>query len=258
MSDMNKIKERIAKLLRMAEDASSPNEAAIAASRARKLMDQHQLDLLDINMGFDEPMGQASWNRPFAAVPSYLSPFVIAVAKYNDCVVIFESKVVDFKKKDGERKKWGHQFAFQGYKTDVDLACDMATKLSEAVDRLTKEWWRANYVGKYNVRLGGEFKNAAFVAIRMRLDALNAERDKITTKFEEGKGQSLMVIKSTAVAEHFNHAGYSTKKGHYGYSEDDPDADAAARAGFRAGQKVQISEDIEHKVEPKGAISHGL
>ena len=38
-----KIIERIKKLLRLAEDNSSPNEAMIAAKRARSLMDQHQI-----------------------------------------------------------------------------------------------------------------------------------------------------------------------------------------------------------------------
>ena len=38
--EFQKIKERIAKLLAMARDASSPNEAAIAAQRARSLMDK--------------------------------------------------------------------------------------------------------------------------------------------------------------------------------------------------------------------------
>ena len=44
-ANIHKVKDRIAKLsLRMADDAGSPgNEAAIAATRARKLMDQYQL-----------------------------------------------------------------------------------------------------------------------------------------------------------------------------------------------------------------------
>ncbi|NNK82763.1 MAG: DUF2786 domain-containing protein, partial [Flavobacteriaceae bacterium] len=37
-----KIVTRIENLLRMAEDSSSPNEAAIAAVRAKKLMDKYQ------------------------------------------------------------------------------------------------------------------------------------------------------------------------------------------------------------------------
>lgn len=259
MSDIEKIKQRIAKLLRMAEDASSPNEAAIAASRARKLMDSYQLDSTDIDMAFDEPMGQADWNRPFAAVPSYLGPFSIAVAKYNDCVVIYEGRPVTYKKKDNDRKRWGHQFVFQGYKTDVELACQMATALSDAVDRLTKEWWRANYTGKYNVRLGGEFKHHAFLAIRIRLEKLNVERDKITTKFEESKGQSLMVIKSKAVAEHFGHDGYKTKNSHYGhFDSNDEDAMAAAREGFKAGNAIKIGVDIEHEKPQAKVLQIGL
>ena len=39
-----KIMERVRKLLAMAKDATSPHEAAIAARRARSLMDKHQLE----------------------------------------------------------------------------------------------------------------------------------------------------------------------------------------------------------------------
>ena len=43
-----KIMERIQNLLRMAEDTSSPNEAAIAARRAEALMRKHQLTQVDV------------------------------------------------------------------------------------------------------------------------------------------------------------------------------------------------------------------
>ena len=43
--NIEKIKDRIAKLLRMAQDSSSPNEAAIAAGarEGRKMQIQHHL-----------------------------------------------------------------------------------------------------------------------------------------------------------------------------------------------------------------------
>lgn len=48
MPDIEKILETIRKLLRMAGDAGSPNEAAIAAGRARKLMDKYRVSLSDL------------------------------------------------------------------------------------------------------------------------------------------------------------------------------------------------------------------
>ncbi len=55
MNEQNlEIIERVRKLLSMAVDTSSPHEAAIAASRARKLMDKHQIDLADL---IDESTG---------------------------------------------------------------------------------------------------------------------------------------------------------------------------------------------------------
>jgi hypothetical protein len=55
--DLEKIKDRIAKLLRMSQDASSPNEAAIAAGRARALMDKYQIEAFDANNQVKEVFG---------------------------------------------------------------------------------------------------------------------------------------------------------------------------------------------------------
>ena len=53
MSDekARKIRERIRKLLAMAGDASSPQEAAIAARRAKALLNEHNLSEADVIAG---------------------------------------------------------------------------------------------------------------------------------------------------------------------------------------------------------------
>ena len=48
MNDEDKLIDRIRKLLALAEDAASQNEALIAARRARSLMDKHQITKGDI------------------------------------------------------------------------------------------------------------------------------------------------------------------------------------------------------------------
>ena len=49
IENLEKVKDRIAKLLAKANNNSNEHEAEIAASRARALMDKYQLDEMDIS-----------------------------------------------------------------------------------------------------------------------------------------------------------------------------------------------------------------
>ena len=69
---LDKIKERIAKLLAMAKDAASPNEAAIAAGRARSLMDKYQLDEYDIKDAAPVQFAQGDATRAYSAMPYHV------------------------------------------------------------------------------------------------------------------------------------------------------------------------------------------
>lgn len=207
--DLGKIKDRIAKLLRMADDSSSPNEAAIAAGRARKLMDQYQLGAIDINGEISESLVARDHGRFFAAIPLYLQYFAVSIAKYNDCQVRFEWGDVTFKKRQGERLKQGKRPCFQGYQSDVDLACEMYDRLEAAVNRLCKVYMDGLGLPKYSVKIGGAFKHGAIDEIRRRINSMLTEREAL---FQESSGKGLMVIKSAAVEERFGAPNYSEGK----------------------------------------------
>jgi hypothetical protein len=239
-TDLNKIKDRIAKLLRMADDASSPNEAAIAASRARKLMDKYQLSQIDIGTGFEEEFATEPASRFFAAVPEYLSWFWTAIATYNDCQASYDYGWVDFKKK-GAAQQWGRRVMFKGYKSDVALAKQMLNTLEEAVNRLCKEWLKTQGFARYPVREGGQFKHGAMAIITDRLRDMTKERDLLTAS-ESATGTSLVVIKSTAVTAHFGEPGYKTSKAR---QITDAAEQAARNAGYRAGRMVEITKSVE-------------
>jgi hypothetical protein len=238
-TDLAKIKDRIAKLLRMADDASSPNEAAIAASRARKLMDKYQLSRLDIKDSFEEDFAEQHTGRFFASMPQYLSLFLTAVAKYNDCQPKFQVGKVDFKKSTDDFKKWGHRAAFVGFSSDVQLAVQMYETLLEAVNRLCKEYMTLHGYKGYNVRIGGQFKMAAVLTIQERLREMTLERDKIVN---ESTGTSLVVLKSKAVEARFGEVKYKTINVDV---PDDAKARAAYVAGVRAGRSIEIVRNIE-------------
>lgn len=238
-TNLDKIKDRIAKLLRMAEDASSPNEAAIAANRARKLMDQYQLDAMDIGNGFEEEFAHEHATRYFAAIPQYLSIFAAAVGKFNDCQAVFGGGVVTFKKKASDAKQWGKRIEFKGYKSDVQLAIQMYNTLEEAVNRLCKEYMRSQGLTAYSVRIGGQFKLGAFMEIGYRLSAMTVERDKLTSTVT---GTSLVVVKSKNVDEHFGEVKYRKANVKEVKEYDDQ---AARQAGVRAGRVIEIQRSVE-------------
>lgn len=208
--NLEKIKDRIAKLLRMAEDSSSPNEAAIAAGRARKLMDQYQIESVDIDGEINEALIARGHGRFFAALPLYLQFFAVAIAKYNDCQVRFEYGIVTFKKRADDRKKTGKRPCFQGYESDVALCCDMYDRLEAAVNRLCKEYMDGLNLPKYNVRIGSAFKHGAVNEISRRINSMLKERELL---FSESAGKGLMVIKSAAVEECFGAPNYKERKG---------------------------------------------
>lgn len=242
MSEVNleKIKDRIAKLLRLAADASSPNEAAIAASRARKLMDQYQVEEYQLKGQFDEEFGDAVYGRAFAAVPSYYAFFAPAIASYNDCICVFGRQVVDFKKGEFDQKKVGKTLVFRGYLSDINLAVDMFARIEEAVNRLCKEYCRQRGHVKYPVGVGGKFKAAAFDEISRRLKEMTKERDQLGAE----AGTSLVLFKEAKVREHFNFEGYTQKRNPLLGIGNDADQQAH-QAGREAGRKVEITRQIQ-------------
>jgi hypothetical protein len=243
VDDIEKVKERIAKLLKMAADESSPNEAAIAAGRARALMDKYQLDAFDIGNRIEEEFGAIPATRFYAAIPQYLSVLSVAVARYNDCQARFENGTVDYKKKDDDIKQRGKRVTFLGYKSDVDLAAQMLDRLHDAINRLCKEHLRDRGYDKYPVRIGGAFKTGAVMTIIQRINAMTAERDALTTNATaSGPGTSLVVLKKAAVDDHFGNVEYDGVR--YKTPEDAAEHEALQTGKIR-GATVEINRLVQ-------------
>lgn len=243
-TELQKVKERIAKLLRMADDASSPNEAAIAASRARKLMDKYQLDLLDIESSEPEDFSENPATRFYAAFPYHLNVFATAVAKYNDCLARFEWGQVTHRqggkgKNGASAKHQGKRIVFQGYANDATLAVQMYEVLTSAVDRLCREYLADKGYERFPVGVAKEFKVAAILVISERLAAMTVERDRLTS---EKSGTSLVLFKSALVEQRFGKAHYKEKSTNF---KSDSQSYEARNAGRKAGRSVEIVKTVE-------------
>lgn len=80
---MEKIITRVKALLAMAKDTSSPNEAAIALERARKLVDKYQLENID-----ELPAQTSEFNYCIKGDKQryWISAMAYGLARLNDCI----------------------------------------------------------------------------------------------------------------------------------------------------------------------------
>ena len=115
----SKIIERIRKLYAMSQDTSSANEAAIAAKRARSLMDKHGIQLADLE---SSEMSQATASNQYKQLPRWYGVLAFGVAKYNDCIV----------------HNIGGRIRFSGYDVDVAGATLMLDYLVNTMERHLK------------------------------------------------------------------------------------------------------------------------
>lgn len=250
MEDLEKIKDRIAKLLRMAEDASSPNEAAIAAGRARRLMDKHQLDLFDVGNRIEEEFGMTPATRFYAAIPTHIDVLAVAVAQYNDCQARIQRGPVEHKLnrkrklREDTYRSHGKRVVFLGYKSDTELAVQMLDRLFAAINRLCKDYLTSKGHKKYPVNIGMQFKTGASSAIMATLKSLTAERDALMNSGDPGT--SLMVIKKKNVDENFGETDYkdvSFKK------QESEEEDEARRIGHIKGASIEIVTRVSDESE---------
>jgi hypothetical protein len=218
-----KILERIEKLLRMAEDSSSPNEAAIAASRAKKLMEKHQISRMDIVL---EDLRNGKLSQEDYGVgkrlPKHLNFLFSSVAKYHDCEVKYSSRQV---------------VTFYGYEEDVKMCVMSFNFLRSTIDKLADRDY------KQYKKQGGEahalswktsYKKGAASAIVVTLREEKAKEKQESCQ----SGTSLVIAKDRAIKEHFGNF-------QYGKSSAEASNRESYSRGYEEGKKVRLSQGIE-------------
>lgn len=243
MEDLNKlekVKDRIAKLLRMAEDSSSPHEAAIAATRARKLMDQYQVTEADLANGIDEDFEERDVSVEYLRFPKFIECLYSSVGTYNDCRSVF---TYHSRRRNG-RWQEVRRIAFQGYKSDVILAEQMINMLLAVMNTMSKGYLAGT--GRYCVKNGTQFKVGFMEIVSDRLNAMTKERDKLAYS----GGTSLVLSKGTALVEYFGEVGKQTFY-NMKVPEDDLAAENARLAGHSAGRMVEITKTVEMGNSPE-------
>lgn len=247
--NIEKIKDRIAKLLRMAQDSSSPNEAAIAASRARSLMDKYQISEADLTGEIHDVFGDSRFGRNYKNIPTYMNILAVAVARFNDCrVTIGYDANWRETNKGGKAARSGpncnRYINFQGYKQDVALATAMMDSLVACMDQLCKKYLvERGHTGAYPRGIGESFKIGCSSELVARINALTTERNELMIEAARtSPGTALAIIdKRKRVEEQFGEFKTKATRAVGAYDRDTADAHAAGR---REGRKIEIQPHI--------------
>lgn len=201
----DKIIERVKALLAMAADTASPHEAAIAAGRARKLMDQHQIDLDDLKeaSGF----GFAAVGKEYRFMPKWLDCLAVGVGYLNDCKVIKQHKWKSI------NASYSYQIVFQGYESDVQCATTIYNYLVDAGERMCKACMREIGEGThYKASIGDPYKRGYSAELQRRMEDMAKQRREDPALLEHKTGTALVIFKIAEVEAEFGKINYEQQK----------------------------------------------
>jgi hypothetical protein len=209
--------DRIRKLLAMAGDTGSPHEAAIAARRARKLMDDYQISEMDLTTIDGADMGNNDFSRGQKKASTFHGVLGVAVATFNDV----QCKYVR------NRVTGNLDLRFEGLLVDTVCATELFRYLSQEAYKQAerKEQGRAD---RHAYRVGFSSGVAAQVEEIMR------ERQELKT----GTGTALVACKMALVHQHFKPIKYGSSS--YSFSGDRSSFQSGKRAGRNAGLNRQV------------------
>lgn len=233
MKSKQKIIKRVKKLLAMAGDASSPEEAMIAARQARALMDRHEIKKEDIKE--DVEFGSMFAGKPMQRPPKWKEYLSVSVANYNDCVTKYQWDPDMENSRD----------VFCGFKADAIVAAHMFDYLCDTIERMCNQRKIKGRGARFQYKLS--FSNR----VSLRLRSATAERE---TVHKNISGQSLVVIKSSLVRQHFSDVKYSEDS----YKPRAPTQDEidAYMQGVKDGSSISLDKQVESKSSGSISLSH--
>lgn len=220
--DHAKIVERVRKLLAMAADTSSPEEAAIAARRAASLMEKHAIEQSDVLMSdrASDGLGEQTASDGYKAVPSWYAYLIVPVARLFDCKAKYHNvrgRIVP---------------EFQGIKEDAIVAAYTLDYLAGQINLLSEQYRKQHpEAGRSGMN---DYRQGASLAIqRMLAEETEAKAQRAATQ----PGTSLVVRKQELVEAKYGVAKY--KK-----SSQRTRASAHSANGYRDGKSVGLRSSV--------------
>lgn len=236
MSEINKVLEKIQKLLNLASDKSNEHESAVAASMAAKMMAKYNIDMADViaadlTSNKDNLVDEALVNSSYAKNPPlWLSTLAINITKVFDC------RIRMIWNKELRRYKI-HIF---GYKPDVQVSRYVFVFIFNRILEISEEY--ENSMKKqnrfFNITLKKDYMLGLAIGIYSKLSDLYKKEEVITSS-----GTSLVVLKTTSIVEKYGEFNYIKKEGanssHF-------------NSGYRDSSKIELLKSI---VSPENDLS---
>ena len=229
--DLDKVIQKVQKLLAMAEDTSSPNEALLAANRARKLMDKHQLSKDDIERATGDQFLETTADRKTKTCQTWLRFLVQASAYLNDCRPVLGW--------DGLKL-----YKFQGFKADAIVAKLTMDYLVDACERALE---KSNSHGRSEKNF---FRIGFSEMVLRRAIAVKKEREK--SFVSASTGTALVPVKEAMILSHFGVMGKARKTQ---VREPSVDEAQAYANGLRTGRHVGLEKQVEGQETTKLAAN---
>lgn len=151
MSNIDRIKEKLAKLLRLGEDtAASDGEIQNALNLATQMMAKHQLTRDDIDTNAPDPIARVALGRHFAfakstkasawecQLASFVKVFIGSISLYNTVATLRRNGIVEMA---GDNPRQAHAFVFYGSDDDARCAAAMFEELRDAIATMSIIRW---------------------------------------------------------------------------------------------------------------------
>lgn len=222
--DLDKIIDKIQKLLAMAADTSTPNEALIAARRARALMDKYQITVGDIESKKGSQFLETCIHTKYKRGVRWMMFLAKAAGNLNDCMPLVARNVEN-----------NVDYLFQGFRADAIVAKLTMEYFMQSCQRALKQQSLSGKTENNFFRLG--FASM----IDRRVQEVMIERQK---SFVSPQGTALVPLKMAMVKDYFGMA--DSRK----FPTRDPaskEEQAAFVAGIEEANKLSLEKQVEEK-----------
>lgn len=231
--------DRIAKLLALSEGAgATPNEAAVAAATAQRLMEQHQIDRAEL--GDDDEERVSDEHDPLydgeGKLPSWLGALADVVTRANACRVWISTLRARTPK--GVRVR--NQLMVIGRKSDVQVAHYLFQFARREIERLVEDYRSRGLIsGRTQLT---NFRSGAVWALRRKLTetqkaARSAASSQAIVRLDERDDEAERALEGK---------GLRTRK----LSRHTPDKEAWA-LGTKAGASIDVRPGVEGRGDTK-------
>jgi Protein of unknown function (DUF2786) len=235
---------KVKKLLAMASQQASPQEAELAAQRAAEILEKYNVNFAEVTIeelrhgdGIVGEKVYANVNKGAAKVISEWAQWLCtAVAEFYDC----HANVTDGTIKLGEVDIKARMIEFIGYETDVRVCSWMYEYLFQTILRHSivhgQQLNQEGIIGNAMKKPLGAFREGCALEIARRLRVLLAERDK--RRQGDEKSTALVLMKRHSIEAAFGQFEYRTSNLDYDQMSN------SFAIGVKVGNKVGLNTPV--------------